>query len=643
MRRRGGSSRLFGWERDGIGFRVSSAEDRMVSHETLFEEEQTTVEGGPVFLGPSLPGSRYVLAVVAASLLVAILLGRAFWMQVVERQSYVAQAEENRLRREVIPAKRGIVRDRNGVVLAENVPSFDLQIIPWYLPQDEETREELLANVGREIGLSLSDIHAAIASSTDPAQRLTLARDVEYERAISLQILIGDDRALHVVTGNKRRYPLDGEVRSLSHVLGYVGTISREELERTGGRYRQTDVIGKTGVEASYEATLRGEPGERVHEVDALNRITSLVADRAPVDGTDVTLTIDARLQRAAETALKTQLERSKLTRGAVVAMDPRDGSILAAVSWPAYDGNLFSGAVSSTAYAALLANEDHPLLPRAWAGVYPSGSTVKPVIAAAALAEGVITPNTTVQSVGGIRIGSSFFPDWKAGGHGPTNVRRAIAWSVNTFFYHIGGGYQSFIGLGVDRLAEWMRRFGLGSKTGLDVPGENAGFVPTKEWKEEAKHERWYIGDTYNLSIGQGDLLVTPLQVASFTAAVANGGTRVRPHVVRGAAATDTSSVAPSDAVRTVQLGMRDTVVYGSGRALANMPFPVAGKTGTAQWRNDRPNHAWFTSFAPSDRPEIVVTVLIEEGGEGSSVAVPVAREVLQAWASGPTATSTR
>ncbi len=324
--------------------------------------------------------------------------------------------------------------------------------------------------------------------------------------------------------------------------------------------------------------------------------------------------------------------------------MDPRDGSILALVSLPAYDDNLFSGTVSSTEYQKLVQDPDHPLLPRAWAGVYPSGSTVKPTIAVAALSEGIITPQTTVNSVGGLRIGSTFFPDWKAGGHGITNVRKAIALSVNTFFYYVGGGYESFIGLGVDRLTSWMRKFGLGRQSGIDVPGEASGFVPSKEWKEKTKGERWYTGDTYNLSIGQGDLLVTPVQVALWTAEVANGGWRVIPHFgwYEGAQADGTllatsthvgDQIAAPDVMKTVELGMRDTVTYGSGRALVNFPVAVAGKTGTAQWRNDKPNHAWFTAYAPFDDPQIVVTVLLEEGGEGSSVAVPVAQKVLQAW----------
>jgi penicillin-binding protein 2 len=264
--------------------------------------------------------------------------------------------------------------------------------------------------------------------------------------------------------------------------------------------------------------------------------------------------------------------------------------------------------------------------------------------VATAALEEGVITANTTVFSTGGVRIGSSFFADWRAGGHGATNVRKAIADSVNTFFYYIGGGYESFVGLGVDRLVKWLRLFGLGTRTGIDLPGERPGFVPDADWKAKTKGERWYVGDTYNLSIGQGDLLVTPLQVASYTSTIADSGIHITPHVAQAFIASDgtetpidinraTSTVASLSSIQIVRQGMRETVVSGSGRSLSNLPFSVAGKTGTAQWRNDRATHAWFTSFAPYEKPEIVVTVLIEEGGEGSLTAIPVARQILQAW----------
>ncbi len=282
------------------------------------------------------------------------------------------------------------------------------------------------------------------------------------------------------------------------------------------------------------------------------------------------------------------------------------------------------------------------PLFNRSISGEYPSGSTVKIVVATAALEEKVISENTTVVSTGGLHIGAWTFPDWKPGGHGVVDVRKAIANSVNTFFYYVGGGYNDFVGLGVDRLEKYFKLFGLNEKTGIDLAGERAGFVPSAAWKKEVKGETWYIGDTYHLAIGQGDLTVTPLQVANYTAAVANGGTLYSPRLVKAilddknqlikevSTKIIRSNLADPNNLRIVREGMRETVTAGSARSLQTVPVPVAGKTGTAQWSSKKYPHAWFAGFAPYDNPQIAIVVLVEEGREGSSVATPIAKEIL-------------
>ncbi|MFA5935365.1 MAG: penicillin-binding protein 2 [Patescibacteria group bacterium] len=637
----------FRWHADGEGLHVDPQTHGMVMHEVMYEEDFTHIRDHPLYMGASIPDIRFRLVFSVMAVLLVTLFGRAFWMQVVHGATFREQAERNRLRQEILLPRRGIVRDREGRVLAENTPSFDVRMTERLLPTDMGLREDVLADVGRAISVPVQDIEALMTSSTDPDESLVIKRDLSYERAIAVKILATDVSGIDIVVGSKRRYPESDDTNTLSHILGYVSGITREELEkrRTEG-YRQIDLIGKAGVESTYESILRGTPGEKLYEVDSRHRITAIVGEQVPVDGRDLTLSIDLDLQRATEKALREGMEKAKVMRGSAIVMDPRDGSILAIASLPAYDDNFFSGTVSSTQYAALIANPDHPLLPRAWAGTYPSGSTAKPVISVAALAEGIITPQTTVFSSGGLHVGPWFFPDWKAGGHGTVTVRSALAWSVNTFYYYVGGGYDRFVGLGVDKLTEWMRKFGLGAKTGIDVPGEASGFVPSREWKEATKGERWYIGDTYNLSIGQGDLLVTPLQVASFTSTIANGGYVVTPRIGMRYGRPDESPsdvpitrssdrIASVEAVETVRQGMRENVTYGSGRALSDLPFTSAGKTGTAQWRSDKDNHAWFTSFAPFEDPRVVVTVLLEEGKEGSSTAVPVAKEILRAWGS--------
>lgn len=637
MEQSSSSAEPFRLQNSGRALALDGHESDLVRHEVMFEDSFTRLKDRQVFVGAGIPRRRLIAALLVAGFLLSGLLMRAAWMQFGQGSVWLSRAEANRFRVDALPARRGIIRDRNGVTLAENMPTFAVRMRESDLPREAGEHTRAVASVARTLGLTTEDVLANLyATGTEPDDWVDVARDVAYDRAVALEIKLPELSGVSLVTSAKRSYPASAETPSLSHILGYVGSVSPVEYaSRRELGYRRNDEIGKTGVELANETEIRGVAGERRIEVDAVGRPRAMVGDRAPVDGKDVTLTLDLDLQRAAEAALVRGLEQARVKRGSLVVMDANDGSILALVSWPAYDDNVFAGRVSSTVYRALAEDESHPLFPRAWAGQFPSGSVIKPLIATAALAEGVITPKTTVHSTGGITVGPWFFPDWAAGGHGLTNVRKAIAMSVNTFFYYIGGGYNNFIGLGVDRLTKWMRAFGLGSETGLDLPGEAAGHVPSQQWKQETKGERWYIGDTYNLSIGQGDLLVTPLQMARVTAAIANGGSLVAPHVAASSSAAAAASKvsAPASAFATVRQGMRETVTSGSGRRLNSLPFPVAGKTGTAQWRADKPTHAWFTGYAPANDPQVVITVLLEEGGEGSTYAVPVAGEVLNAW----------
>jgi penicillin-binding protein 2 len=311
-------------------------------------------------------------------------------------------------------------------------------------------------------------------------------------------------------------------------------------------------------------------------------------------------------------------------------------------VSLPAYDNNLFAKGISSKDYALLLNDKDHPMVNRAVSGTYPSGSVIKPVVSAAALQEGVITPNTTVDtSSGAIKIGQWVFPDWKI--HGVVDVKKAIAESNDIFFYAVGGGWQNIKGLGIKKLDEWLKKFNFGNPTGIDLPNEASGLVPDDAWKRKVKKEAWYIGDTYHLSIGQGYFLSTPLQVANATATIANGGQVIKPHLLDKVVDNNGNikQIYKKEVVRenfidprhlqTVREGMRQMVT--AGNLFQNFPVAVAGKTGTAQYGlNNENDHAWFTCFAPYDNPEIVVTAIVEGGGHGYYAAVPVAQKILAA-----------
>jgi len=586
-------------------------------------------------LGTVLAGLMLMLGTIAM---------RAGWFQVVHAADYAAIAEDNRSRIVWTGAERGIMYDRRSKPLVRNIPDFSVTLTLADLPKDPGDRHDAVVRIAAILDLPTNEIEARLEEFKKyPGAAVTVAENIGHEKAMRIAIESATQPALTLETGLRREYLNEGVI-SLSHVLGYEGRITENELAvAEPGEYRPSDMLGKTGLEKSYEAIMRGISGKKRIEVDAHGREKNVIADEAPVAGKNLVLTLDADLQKETERILAETLAKAGKKRGSVVIMDPRNGDVLALASVPGFDANLFAQGIKTEEYKTLIEDPDRPLFPRAISGGLPSGSTFKPVVAAAALDEKIITPDTSFLSTGGLRIGGWNFPDWKAGGHGSTNVTKAIAESVNTFFYMVGGGTDSFKGLGVTKIMEYARKFGFGATLGIDLPGEAAGFLPSEEWKKEMTGEPWYIGNTYHVSIGQGDIIVTPLQVAAMTAAIANDGTLMRPRLVQAVTAADgsretlaptvhTEQVVSPYAIEWVQKGMRQTVTAGSARSLNALPIEVAGKTGTAQWNSKKDNHAWFTSYAPYQNPEMTITVVIEEGGEGSSIASPIARQIY-AW----------
>ncbi len=584
---------------------------------------------------------RWLLFVTVAAF--SILGFRIGYLQVAKGDEYRSAAEENRIRIYDIKAPRGILYDKNGAVLARNIPNFTMNIIPGDLPANSTERIKLFWPFAQVLGISVDEIMAKVHELPEHSyQQHEIFKHIDYDQAILLKIHSADTPGVIIQASTFREY-MGGD--RFSHALGYMGKITESEKERYSS-YAFDDYVGKSGVELSYESILHGENGLKQVEVDSFGKESKVITESEPVHGTNLTLTLDKDIQDALGEALADMVERTpSATGGAAIAMDPNNGEVLALLSYPYFSNNDFTVGLTTSEYQDITNAENKPLFNRAVSAEYPSGSTIKPVVALAGLAEGVITSHTTINSTGGIRIGQWFFPDWKAGGHGQTDVKKAIAESVNTFFYAIGGGYEDIEGLGVDRIKQYLELFGLNALLGIDIPGEQTGFLPTKQWKEDTKNERWYIGDTYHLSIGQGDILVTPLQVAAYTATIANGGTLYQPRVIKKMSKSndETETEVPPTIIRDnfisakhfeiVRQGLRDGVLYGSSRALNALPFSVAGKTGTAQFGNKGHTHAWFTSFAPYEDPEIVVTVVIEGGGEGHAAALPVARAGLEAW----------
>jgi penicillin-binding protein 2 len=613
--------------------------------------------------------SIFIVLLVTFSLLAL----RLFWLQIIKGDEYRVLAEGNRIRVVSVEPRRGIIYSSNLTPLVKNEANFVLYLTPIDLPKDELLRDQIIRKLAliisgleenKSLNLNLnqeehsleligdsphffdikSKLDEIVYGSLESYRPLFLMDNIDYNSAMALYLEAEKMPGVSLSVKMRRNYSSSEEnLLSLSHLLGYTGKISEQELEIFGEEYTLIDYIGKSGLESFYENELKGVKGKEYVEVDALGREKKIVSQTLPEDGHSLVLGINFDLQKKSEEVLRGYLEKSSMERASLVALDPNTGEVLALISWPSYDNNLFSKGINQEDYSNLLNNSNRPLFSRAVSGNFPAGSTLKPTIAAAALEEKIIDENTTVNSSGGISVGAWFFPDWKSGGHGTTNVRKAIAESVNTFFYFIGGGYDQFKGLGIDKIVEYLSLFGLGQQSGLDLPQEGSGFIPTPEWKEETRGEVWYIGNTYHVSIGQGDILTTPLQVANFTSFFANSGKLYRPHLVKQILAKDGEifrNIEPevirenfisSENIKIVREGMRQTIVSGSARRLNALPVEIAGKTGTAQWQSDKYPHSWFTSFAPYNNPEIVLTVLVEEGIEGSQIATSIAGDILR------------
>ncbi len=588
------------------------------------------------WIGKSLKSQTTYLFYALVVALLLVLFSRAVFLQITHGAQYLAQAEGNRLKEVVVRAPRGIIYDRNGKPLVYNSSYFFLYINPSDWPEDEQARRKLTESIGSI--LKLPDWQPAIdTSSFQPA---LVAEKLPYEQALQLLALSRTEPSLQVTLEPSRSYISDF---ALSHVIGYTGSLSDADKKNPVLKdYAHNDFIGKTGIELQYEDKLRGQNGYEQIETDALGRDLERVASEPPVKGNDIYLTLDLDLQKKLYNALETVSTQYGKKRSAGIVMNPTNGEILAAVSLPSFDSNLFSSRLSQKDYQSLVTNEDKPLFMRLFSGEYPPGSTFKIVMASAGLQEKVIDTQTTVNSTGGVKINNSFFPDWRPQGHGITNIYHALADSVNTFFYILGGGdNKSIVGLGLDRIRKYAALFDLGKPVGIDFPGEADGFVPSADWKQQTKGERWYLGDTYNLSIGQGDLTTTPLQVAYYTSIIASKGNEIKPHFLK-AVSRETGDPAEAQypvtraswlsdqTISTVTQGLKDTVINGTAKSLQAVSVPVAGKTGTAQFNRNKVPHSWFTGWAPADNPELQITVLVEEGGD-VGYAVTASRLFLQ------------
>jgi penicillin-binding protein 2 len=577
------------------------------------------------------------------------LVGRYMVLQVSRHAEFATRSTNNRVKPRAIPPARGLIYDRNGVVLADNEPAFRLEVVP----EQVKDMPALLARLGKVVPLGQDDIDAF-------NKQLKQSRRFD---SVPLKMRLTEDEidrfavnrwrfpSVDVVPYLTRRYPFGG---LFAHVVGYVGRIDADDLKRLDpDRYQGTSHVGRSGVERSYENMLHGTPGYELLEVNADGRTQHVLETHSPTPGKNLYLSIDVRVQKAAEEALAGR-------PGAAVAIDPRNGQVLAMVSVPTFDPNLFVNGISQTDYSALTGDPQKPLLNRALTGSYPPGSTIKPLLALGGLELGLRKSSDTVLSTGTFYIPGQKrgYRDDRRGGFGTVDMKEAIMWSVNTYFYKLA------LDMGIDRLSEWMGKFGFGRPTGIDLVGEASGILPSREWKAAHYKQPWYPGETVIAGIGQGFWAVTPLQLAHAIATLAGHGVPYAPRLVMATQDGVNAARVPlpnppsgpslvtnpahwTDVEQGMQMVVNDP--RGTGKGLGKgFPYTIAGKSGTAEiysrtssaYNTNRNNaylasrhRAWFEMFTPAEDPRIAVAVLLESGAWGAADAGPIARRILDAW----------
>jgi penicillin-binding protein 2 len=554
-----------------------------------------------------------------------VLLIRLWQLQILQGAEFRKISESNRLRVIGIPAPRGIIYDRNGIPLVKNIPYFCASLIPG------EFDEENVRGVARLLGMSDEEVENKLSKNGEsPFSPVKLKEGLSLSEVSYIEARRSEFPGLMIEVEVSRGYILG---KTGAHLVGYLGKMTPAQSKDPKFRDVPRDAfIGQWGVEKLYDKTLRGIAGQRIIEVDALGREIRLLQEKPPVKGTDITLSVDIALQEAADKAFEGRT-------GAMVAIQPDTGEVLGYVSSPAFDPNKFVNGITREEWESLSSDKDLPMLNRAIQSQYPPGSTFKIIMAIAGLETGVINESTKVDCRGGISFGRWHFGCWRKGGHGSVSLHRALVESCDVFFYEVGKR------LGIDKIYEYASRFGLGKTTGIPLGSEKKGLIPNTKWKMEAKKAQWYLGETFVNSIGQGYVLTTPVQMADMMAAVANGGNVYRPSLLKGSRPIllMKAGVKP-ETLEAVKAGLRDVVNGPSGTALAAKSgiTTIGGKTGTAQVVGLRKgsslsekfrDHAWFVAFAPVEKPQVAMSVLVEHGGHGGSAAAPIAKKAIEAY----------
>lgn len=569
---------------------------------------------------------------------------RTVQLQVFASEELSMRAEKNKFIMNSIKAERGVIYDAKGKQLVFNKAFFDLVLDKNQLTKDENEKIKILREISQIINEDFNDLNNKIKENNG---QILIKKNLEHNSLIILETKINNFSGFKIIKNSTRYYE---QGLTFSHLIGYIGMISLEEIKNNPeNEYIISDYFGKDGLEKIYEKELRTNPGKVKIERDVYGNIISEEIISLPESGNSLILWIDSDLQNKIKEELEKTLEKIGSKKAVGIALDPKTGGILGMVNIPSFDNNTFNKDADQGELIELLSHGDNPLFNRAISGLYASGSTIKPLIASAALEENIISPNKSLNCEGKISIQHKYDPDityvyrdWST--HGATDMRKGIAESCNVYFYTIGGGYKGQEGLGPTRIKKYLDLFGWGKKTGIDLPGEKEGIVPSPELKKEI----WLDGDTYNLSIGQGGLLITPIQAISSFAAIANGGSLLKPKIVKEIINSQKNTVKKMEAevimnnfisqenLKIVREGMRDAVTgrnapQASAITLNSLPVNAAAKTGTAETSRKDIFHNWVTVFAPYENPEIVLLIMIEDVKGVQAAALPTAKEILQ------------
>lgn len=606
----------------------------MTKKQDVFFEEAVLDDLAKDFNLLEMPLSRAVFKLVIFSVIIiaAIIATRLFFLGIVKNNFYQARAVANANQTIAIEAERGGIFDRFGNPLVKNQPIFRLNLILAELLKESQRLKTIQA-VKDILNIDAGQIENLLDSvNLENADSITLPVNLSEEEAEKIKNLNLD--SLRVTNGFEREYI---EPQIFSHLTGYIGLTDKKNLENG---FSLNDVIGKSGLEKYYDKELRGKNGKIIYYRNAKGEIIDNKFLNDAQSGYSVKTTIDSELQAFFYNQLKNKLNEAGSLNGVGIALNPKNGEILSLISLPGFDSNKISDKI--------LNSPGKPFFNRAISGLYAPGSTIKPLVALAALKENIVRPKDKIFSKGYLEIPNPYYPDqpsrfldWKP--HGWVDLYSAIARSSNVYFYEIGGGFEGQKGLGIEKLKEYWQKFGFNEKTGIDLPGEANGFLPDPEQKKN--NDLWRIGDTYNVSIGQGDLLTTPMEIMAYIAGIANNGKIYRPFIMENIIDSSGNLIRQNEPqlikdlfdlsayIPEIQKGMADVVNkdYGTAYLLSDLPFKVAGKTGTAQIKQNTKINAFFVGYAPLDDPQIAILILVEEAKEGSSNAVPIAKEVFK------------